>query len=214
MTLQRGWCLVAVGFLAAFSAGAQTVKMKAAGAGMAVGAAAPGAAEGVAGAVVRIREITGIGGRSLVRTPEYTTTFPRGRVPAREWALINLTFDTEPVLIEDLTIRYYALMHSRQTKDYTLLTGTVVHPEVMRGRNHQSAMLVRPAHLEVYGEVVGVAAEVMTAGRVVTSLSDEKGQLPKEWWTNPKLTVKDGALLSRAQTPFAFVNYDDYEPVR
>ena len=36
--------------------------------------------------------------------------------------------------------------------------------------------------------------------------------MPDEWWKNPKLGVKDGYIVNRALTPFAYYSYDDYEP--
>jgi hypothetical protein len=38
--------------------------------------------------------------------------------------------------------------------------------------------------------------------------------LQGEWWKTIKLVPKDGCILSRAQTPFALVNYDDYEVIK
>jgi len=41
---------------------------------------------------------------------------------------------------------------------------------------------------------------------------------PGEWWTaiaqDKTVTVLDGYILSRKETPFAFINYDDYEQIQ
>ena len=63
-----------------------------------------------------------------------------------------------------------------------------------------------------------------TDGKVVAAEDDldgsMKGKLPNDWWENraildnENLTVQDGRLLNRMETPFALVNIDDYEVIR
>lgn len=174
-----------------------------------VGAAAAG------GGIVRIRDLTGVGPRGLVRSPEFTVSVSRGRVPAREWAELQLTFDSEPEWIDELSVQYYALLYSRMTKEYTLLKGSVSHVDVAKGRGHLSAGYIRPSTLQRYGEVVAVAVEVLSKGEVVATSSEgklpDRQALPTDWWKNAKLVPRDGYILSRTLTPFASINYDDYE---
>lgn len=173
--------------------------------------------EAVGAGPLRIRELTGNGPRGLVRTPEYTTSLSRGKVAARAWAEVLVQFDTEPEWIDDLTFQYYVLIHDRKTKEYMFLKGIVVHPEVARGRGHLSAMYVRPSVLERHGDVVAVGVEAVIKGETVAVANEGRlpqgqgGVLPPDWWKTTKLIPKDGYLLNRGQTPFAFVNYDDYE---
>ncbi len=186
-------------------------------------------AGGVAGGVVspiRLRELSGNGKRGLVRTPEYTTSISRGKNAARTWAEILIQFDfpgerpnsTEPEWIDELSFQFYVLMHDSKAKEYTFLKGIVAHTDVAKGRGHYSAMYVRPSGLERFGDVVAVAVEAVIKGATVGVMSEGKlpqGQaLPTEWWKTTKLIPKDGYLLNRAQTPFVFVNYDDYEVVK
>ncbi len=167
---------------------------------------------------VRIREISGIGSRGLVRTPEYNTSVSRGRTAARAWGEVLVQFDTEPEWLDELQFQYYVLLYSKQAKEFLFLKGNVTHLDVARGRGHLSSMYVRPAAVERHGEVVAVAVEVVVKGETVTVASEGRlpqgMNLPADWWKTTKLVPKDGYLLNRNQTPFAFVNYDDYEVVK
>jgi len=172
-------------------------------------------AAAVGGGIVRIRDLTGAGPRGLLRSPEFTVSVSRGRVPARDWAEILVTFDSEPEWIDELSVQYYALLYSRLTKEYTLLKGIVSHTDVARGRAHLSAGYVRPNTLLRYGDVVAVAVEMLSKGEVVGTQTEgklpDRQALPVEWWKNAKIVPKDGYILNRTQTPFACINYDDYE---
>jgi len=167
---------------------------------------------------VRLREISGIGTRGLVRTPEYNSSVSRGRTAARSWAEILVQFDTDPDWVDELQFQYYVLLYSRQTREFLFLKGNVTHMDVARGRGHLSAMYVRPAALERHGDVVAIAVEAVLKGETVTVGSEGRlpqgMTLPAEWWKTTKLVPRDGYLLNRNQTPFAFVNYDDYEVVK
>lgn len=168
------------------------------------------------GSIVRIRSITGEGGRNLVETPIYSTTISRGSNPAGRWAQISVVYDTEPEWIDELVFQYYALCRDKKTENYVLFKGAVSHIEIPQGRSHVSTMFLRPNTLLRYGEVVAVAVEIMGRGEQVAVSHSElpKAKLPPDWWKSPRVTAKDGYLLSRDKTPFAFVNCDDYEAIK
>ena len=171
------------------------------------------------GPVARIRgDMGGLGPRSVVKTPEYSTSVPRGKTSARDWVELSVSFDTEPEWIDELTFQCYALLRDKKKGDYTLFKGSVTYVDVAKGRGHVSTMYLRPSALARYGEVVAIAVEILHNGAVIDHKSDDrmaKGQrLAKEWWSSPNLPVKEGYLLSRAQTPFGLVNIDDYETIK
>jgi hypothetical protein len=176
------------------------------------------AAGAVGGAAIRLRELTGIGPRSLVRTPIYSASISGGRAAAREWGELTVQFDSDPEWIDELSFQYFALLYSRVNKEYTLLKGAVTYVDVARGRGHLSSAYIRPNTLLRYGDVVAVAVEVLLKGETVTTVSEgkmaDKQPLPVEWWKNAKLAPKDGYILNRTQTPFAFINVDDYEAIK
>jgi len=171
--------------------------------------------------VVKIRSIAGLGQREMVKTPEYNTSVSRGKAPAGNWAQILVTFETTPEWINELVFQYYVLCYNKTSerdpgrKEYTLFKGAVTHRDVPRGKSRQTAMYLRPNTLARYGNVVAVAVEVLYNGEVVDLKSEEGGaKIPKDWWKSPELTVKDGYLFNRQETPFAFVNPDDFEAVK
>jgi len=170
------------------------------------------------GPVARVREITGVGPRYMVKTPEYTTSLSRGKASPRDWAELSVVYDTEPEWVDELTFQYYTLLFDKKKGDYSLFKGTVTYVDIPKGRNHASTMYLRPVALTRYGEVTAMAVEIIYKGEVIDTKTDERmikgAKLAKEWWKSPQLAVKEGYVLNRAQTPFALVNYDDYETIK
>jgi len=175
------------------------------------------------GDIVRIKRLTGLGGQSKIETPTYRTDVQRGAKPAKTWAKLTTTYDTAPEWIDELTIQYHAMAAKRQgsVKTYTIYKATVRCFDIEEGRGHASAVYLRPAALKRFGELVAVAVEISHKGKVIASQSEIGGlRLPADWWKNPQVTnlegvtVREGYLLNRAETPFAFVNVDDYEYIR
>jgi hypothetical protein len=178
-------------------------------------AAAPGPAK-VAGKNnpgIFIRKLNGLGPRAISKTPDSG----RGKAQARDWVELSVEFDTEPEWVDELTVQFYALCYERKKDEYTLFKGSITHSDIARGKTHLSSMMIRPQALARYGDVCGVAVEVIYKGEIIETRSEgrqAKGgkALPDEWWKNPKLGVKDGYIVNRALTPFAYYSYDDYEP--
>jgi hypothetical protein len=172
--------------------------------------------EGKGAAVLRIHQLTGYGPRSLMRSPDSSGNSRNRNV--REWVEMAVQFDTDPEWVDEVTFTYYALLKHRATGDYTLLKGVVTYVDVARGRAHQGVAYIRPNALARLGEVVGVAVEAQVKGEVVSSYSEGKlgpnAKLPQEWWLNPKLAPKEGYIVDKSKTPFALVNFDDYEAAK
>lgn len=169
---------------------------------------------------VRIRKLSGLGRRGLVRTPEYSTSVSRGAKPPGEWMQIEVEYDTNPEWIDELTVQYHVLtlkVEDRQKK-YSLFRNTVRFVDIEKGRRHLSSMFLRPSTVKRYGDIVGIAVEFLQGGKVIAEASEQEGnQLPEKWWNNPvvtkseTVTTRDGYLLDRSQSPFALINMDDYE---
>jgi hypothetical protein len=174
---------------------------------------APSAAGGV-----RIRELLGIGPRGFVKTPEYSTSLSRGRASPRDWAEMAVVFDTDDEWMDEITVQFYALVYDKVKDEHQLFRGSVTHVDVARGKGHQSAMYLRPSTVARYGGVVALAVEIVAKGEIVAAKSDGqqgRGQkLPDDWWKKFPLPPKEGQMLNRNQTPFAFTNWDDYEAVK
>ena len=177
-----------------------------------------GKAEGKAEAkgIAQIRSLEGLGARGKAKTPEYRTTMSGGRVAPRDWQNVVVAYDSNPDWIDELTFQFYVLLYkeAQGKKEYSLCKGTVSYVDVARGRRHMGEVFLRPATIARYGEVVGIAVEMLHKGEVLGTESDATSGLPKEWWKNPNLAVRDGLLLNRSQTPYAFINVDDYETIK
>ncbi len=186
--------------------------------GLFVATEAPGQQEGP---VMQITDIEGVGRRALIETPRYRTSAPAGRAVTREWSKIRVTYESYPEWIDELTFEYYALL-AREVRGapttYELFRGGVTYMDIAQGRNKQSTAFLQPNTLARYGEVIAVAVEVSHEGETVAVVSLEAPQSVAEgvdeWWRNPNLTPRDGRILDRSQTPFAFVNYDQYETIK
>jgi hypothetical protein len=167
------------------------------------------------GSILKVRELTGYGPRGLVKSPDSGSS---KRAGSREWAELNVQFDTEPEWVDEVAFNFYVLLRDRGGSDYTLLKGVVTYVDVERGRSHQGVAYVRPAALARYGEIVGVAVEASVKGEVVSVLTEGRlgpsKPLPLEWWKNPKLSPKDGYVVDKSKTPFALINFDNYEALK
>lgn len=172
---------------------------------------------------VRIRKFVGAGRQVLEKTPEYRSSGGSAMKPRGDWAQISVTFDTEPEWIDELVFQYYVMTLKvvQGKRTYSLFKASVKYGDVERGRNHLSCVYLRPNTLKRYGDVVAAAVEILQNGKIVAAESQTEGvSLPDQWWTNPDVvgkefvTVRDGYLLERSQTPFAFINVDDYEVPR
>lgn len=165
--------------------------------------------------VLRVREIEGIGRRGLVQTPVYSTSLRRSTATLGEWARIRITFDSSPTWIDEVGVQFYALLARKENgkSKYMLCRNSDVYVDVPRGKKHKGAVYIRPNSLRRWGQVVAVAAVVQANGRLQAEVSDADSDSIKKsgkWWENTKIETKEGVLLRRSATPFAFVNVDDY----
>jgi len=168
-----------------------------------------------AGGIIRLRELTGLGPRSVMQSASSSGN-RRGEI--RNWVELGLQFDTEPEWQDEIVFHFFALLKNRETTKFTLLKGTVTYLDVARGRSRMGCAYIRPAALARYGEVMGVAVEAVIKGEVAGSLSEGKlgpgKPLPQEWWKKPELVPKDGYIVDRSKTPFSQINFDDYEALK
>lgn len=164
-----------------------------------------GAPEGP-GRIVTIRKIDPL----KVRTPEYQLARGGYVARTRDWFQITTTYKTAPDWLDELTFTYYILVKGKEAgAKFTLFRGEVTYVNVQRG-DHKSDMYLHPSTLARYGDVERVAVVVSAQGRIVAMESLPASQT--RWWE--QLAPTDGYALNRMQTPFAMVNFDDYEAVK
>ncbi|MDA0321934.1 MAG: hypothetical protein O2923_04360 [Verrucomicrobia bacterium] len=174
---------------------------------------------------VRIREIEGMGKKGLVNTPVYSSSVSGASRKLREWGQIRVEYQTSKdprwEWINTLRFKYHVLLMKRtrdKKREFTMLRGDVTYVDVQGGEEHQSTMFIRPQTIERYGLPVAVHVQITpddgdtTAADVSEKLSG--GALPEQWWDNDRLDVKDGLLYSRARSPFALIDIDNYETIQ
>ncbi len=173
---------------------------------------------------IRIRRTTGLGARAKVATPIYQTSMGGGVKRAQDWHVISVMYDTAPEWIDDLLVQFFVLssrtdLETRQNM-YSLFRKSVRYGDIERGRDHRAMAFLRPVALKRFGDVAAWAAVFSLDGRVVEETSEESVPLPEFWWRNPivmdnpALTVREGYLLNRQESPWMLVNPDDYEIIR
>lgn len=177
--------------------------------------------------IVRIRRLQGVGKQYLVKTPEYRTTFPSGTKRPQDWAEIKVEFDTAPEWIDEMAVQYYVLTATKDAKDktktlYSFYKTTARYVDVEQGSGHAGTVYLPPNAIKRYGLPVAVAVEITIGNEIVAEASeaDKTLRLPANWWKDPNVlgsenvTIRSEYLLPRRQSPFAFVNIDDYEVER
>ena len=173
---------------------------------------------------LRVRKLSGLGRRAQVYTPSFSTDVGRGVKSSQEWQAVTVSYDTAPEWIDELLIQFYVLSmkvdpETRQNV-YSLFKVAVRYVDIEKGSGHMATVFLRPAALKRYGEPAAVAAVFTLGGEDVAELSEEKTNLPAKWWKNPlvtesdTLTTRDGYLLDRSQSPWAWINSDDYEVIK
>lgn len=180
---------------------------------------AQGAARGREGdgrPVLKLRELTGYGPRSIIKSPDSGAS---RRSSSREWVELGVQYDTQPEWIDEVSLSYFVLLRNpRNNPELTLIKGSVTYLDVARGSSHLGVAYVRPAALARYGEVAAVAVEVRVKGEVLDTLSIGRlaanKPLPSDWWKSPNLIPKDGYIWDKSKTPFALLNFDEYEALK
>ena len=147
----------------------------------------------------------------------------------KKWLEVEVIFDWQPrtkipLYTDEATFNYYILLSNASfTEDRkpTMLTGSVTHVNVAQGRDLHSVMYVSPRTLEKYfggNSPTGVPAAIfdigvsLTVGGQVVAIGSLKGS--GNWWTNAQYTPTAGGVLTKAESPFATVAWDYYEPMK
>ena len=168
----------------------------------------PGAAAAPnAGAdILRIRKMTPV----KEKTPVFRTAAP-GQASARQpdWWRVTVEFETAPEWIDELEFTYYAYIEDQSNKGAPVMfRGLVTYVNVAKGK-HVSDMFLHPNTIARMGLVKQIAVVVKARGAVVAT---ESTATKANWWDG--FSPVDGVLINRAQTPFAFIDYDLYEAIK
>jgi hypothetical protein len=167
---------------------------------------APAQAPGLTQGMVIITKIE----PSAVNTPEFNiTNGPQKRSKSLKWLEFEVEFETKVDDIPELKFDYVAQV------DNKLVTGTVSHINIPKGKEHYSVMYIAPRTLEK-----------LTGGKALTSASIQNLWVTISSADGVKLDEKaikmvpipnlprGAGLLNKQETPFAPLFFDRYEAVR
>ena len=173
--------------------------------------------------IIEMRKFDALGRTTLVKTPEYRTNGGTSRSKPGEWSQIKVDYTTFPEWIDQLDFEYHvlSLVEVRGEKKYSHLTSTVRYIDIPQGRSHYATIFLSPRAVKRFGMPVAVALMVRMDGNVVAEMNEASVPFPVEkWWTakevleSPVVTKRDGYLLNRNETPFKFIQIDDYEVIK
>ena len=150
-----------------------------------------------------------------VNSPEYQIRnyplTPRGV----RWLQVIVDYDTAPEWVDEATFTYYVLLKAKRAEagrsPFTLFKGEVTNVNIARGK-HKGDIYMHPSTLARFGDIERVAVMVNVGGRMVALDGQPSGTAQQRWWE--QLAPMEGYLLNRMQTPFAMVNFDDYEAIK
>ncbi len=148
-----------------------------------------------------------------IQTPEYSVRGPNTQSRNKDWFRVYAEYDTEPEWLDEATFTFYVVLKSSGNSDappYTLLKGEVTYVNIEEGRRHEADMFIHPSTLARYGDVERVAVLVNVGGRVVAM--ESKPSSKARWWE--QLSPQTTLMLNRLQTPFAMLNFDNFEMIK
>ncbi|MBN1269252.1 MAG: hypothetical protein JXB04_06680 [Kiritimatiellae bacterium] len=155
---------------------------------------------------IRIRKLDGL----KVRTPEYKITTGTVQGKTRDWFQLRTEYDTAPDWIDEVTFQYFVLVRGKEARARpTVLKGEITYVNVEKGNRHQSVAYLHPSTLARYGEVERMAVGVTYRGQTIWETNPSGAQ---RWWE--ELPPVSGYILNRMETPFAMINFDDYEAIK
>jgi len=160
--------------------------------------------------VLRIRRIEG----NTSRAPQYQVTGGTRTTRQSPWLEVRTEFEVAPEWLDEVTFTYYIVLRNRRPREgeaeYNLFRGENTYVNVARTRTGQSSVYLHPSTLQRYGDLERVGVVVSSQGRVLGMASNPSSE--QRWWE--QLPPRAGFVLNRMQTPWAMVNFDDYEAMK
>jgi len=158
----------------------------------------------------------------MQQSPRYAAAGPKDKNwNPLDWLEIEIELDAETVnpsgYIDQLDVEYFVAVTDGQINRTVLLTDRISYLEVRASdRRAFLSAYVSPASLsKVTGKPkpgksdISSVAAVITGPGLRTPVEASSGG-PKEWWKNPNLQRRDGLVLAKSKTPFAFLWTDRY----
>ncbi len=198
--------------------------------------ARPPAGAGAAGAeaiVARIKDLSKPD-RTLKPLPLVETN-PRQpklrRTKDREWAVLDVTYETAPEWLEEVQITYSVLTETPKPANpaqaalapkekFSFYTTQETYTDVVKGE-HYAGVVLSPILVERYGKPLLFGVEISVNGKSQGMKTEGKVtgiDTAKDWWRSDAMrqdfvAPRDG-LKDRSRTLWAVINADDYETVK
>lgn len=191
----------------------------------------------IAGTAFAQQPKTGVEITNIEPTFEKTPVYNIGIGPKRstgaskDWLVVEVEFSYDPLspndpeFLDDLTFNYYIALKNQSSRNPqpTLITGSVTHVAIPKGKGMRSAAFVSPRTLERFFEgkspsnanqaVAAVGVTITRGGQVVAEMSIGEGKGSPQWWTRFQ-QAPPGYVLNKNETPFAPLFGDYYEAIR
>jgi len=159
-------------------------------------------------------------------TPVYQVSASNMRVQNRSrmnWFRIQAVYETLPEYIDELEVEFYAATRPRELKktetppDYyktRLFNLTIPYIDIAAG-SHICEAYIHPKIIERYsdGKNLQWAVVFKYKGQPV-AFESSLGERGRDWWNQIDALPMEGLMLDRTQTPFTFVNFEEYEVIR
>ena len=136
----------------------------------------------------------------------------------KSWFRMVVEYETMPEWIDELTFDYYVLMRPPEVEGQQEAPQPVVFHKkidyvyIYEGDEHFSEVFMHPNSLRRFydGDILEWAVLVSYKGREIAGESSRQGQ--GRWWE--QFSVREGVLRNRHETPFAFINIEQYEEIK
>ena len=162
--------------------------------------------------ILRIRRIEA----TTTKGPQFQISGVPRSTRQKDWLQVEVQFETLPRWIDDLTFTYHIVLRNRRPeegeREYNLFRGDSSYVNIAATRDGKSVVYLHPSTVARYGVLDRVAVVVSSQGRVIGMASSPDSQ--QRWWESPPVPPISGFVLTRAQTPFALVSFDDFEAVK
>lgn len=158
----------------------------------------------------------------MQQTPRYSAAGPRDKNwNPLDWLEIEIELDAETVnksgYIDQLDVEFFVAVTDAETNRTVLLTDRISFLEVRASdRKVFLSAYVSPASLsKVTGKPKPTKSDISSVAAVITGQGlrapvEVSSGGPKDWWKSPSLQRRNGLVLAKSKTPFAFLWTDRY----
>lgn len=152
---------------------------------------------------------------SKIETPQYALRKSQFVGRSRNWTQITVLYETAPEWIDEAVFTVYVLLKSRTAPArLTVMRGEVTYINIARGTGgaaHKADFYLHPSTMDRYGDIERVGVLIKPVGGMMVVGSEPTSD--QRWWEQMAAPL-DGYVLNRMQTPFAMINFDDYEAIK